>query len=142
MSSYQSPLRKGSKWYRKVATEILFGAALTNAWIIYNKQFPDRKMSILDFRLSIAKTFAEDKDAIPRPRTPKRIHSLLQSGPENKKRKKCVGCYKILRQSMSSREADKKVKQVYTYCADCDKNPGYCIPCFNKAHDNLVSTQN
>lgn len=136
MSSYQSPLRKGLKWYRKVAAELLFGAAITNAWLIYNNKFPDAKMSILDFRTQICKAFAEDNE-VPRPRTPKRIHTLTESGPDNKKRKKCKGCYQLLRQTMSSREADNKVKKVYTYCAECENNPGFCLRCFNIYHEQF-----
>lgn len=138
MAAYQSPLRKGCKWYRKVAAEILFGSALTNSWIIHNTLFPDKKLSILDFRVSICKSFAEGETEVPRPRTPKRIHTLIQSGPENKKRKKCTGCYKNLRQTMTSREADKKVKRVYTFCADCAGNPGFCLTCFNSAHEAMM----
>lgn len=37
MSAYYSSLRKGLKWYRKVAFELIFGTALVNAWIIYNE---------------------------------------------------------------------------------------------------------
>lgn len=36
MSSYYSTLKRGLKWFRKVAMEYLFGMALVNAWIIYN----------------------------------------------------------------------------------------------------------
>lgn len=135
MASYQSPLRKGLKWYRKVATEILFGSAMTNAWILFNQNSPNSKMSILDFRVHICKALSEDANDTPRPRTPKRIHTLVESGPENKKRKKCVGCYKLLRQTLSSRDADKKTKKVYTYCETCAGNPGYCLSCFNKDHE-------
>ncbi|CAH2009050.1 unnamed protein product [Acanthoscelides obtectus] len=47
-----------------------------------------------------------------RPRTPKRYHTLTVGETENKMRRKCVGCYKLLRRTMNSREADKKMMSV------------------------------
>lgn len=130
MASYQSPLRKGVKWYRKVATELILGTAVVNSWILYNIKFPNNRMTILDFRFNLAKAMATLQP--PRPRTPKRIHTLVQAG--DKKRRKCVGCYKTLRNAMSSREADNKVKKVITFCEECENKPAYCLPCFNAAH--------
>lgn len=134
MASYQSPVRKGLKWYRKVATELLFGTAIINSWILYNKTFTTNRIAILDFRQHIIQSLVVSADQPPRPRTPKRIHTLTELGPAAKKRRKCVGCYKILRATMSSREADNKVKKVYTFCAECEEKPAYCLKCFNDCH--------
>ncbi|KAG5867578.1 hypothetical protein JTB14_033258 [Gonioctena quinquepunctata] len=135
MSSYQNVLRKGMKWYRKVAMEIIFGAAMTNAWIPHNAKFTEKQLSILDFKDMVCKGLFEHscESEIPRPRTPKRIHTITEGGPGAKKRRKCKGCYQILRKSMESRAAD-KVKEVYTFCMECDGNSGYCPPFFNQAH--------
>nr|XP_034194812.1 piggyBac transposable element-derived protein 4-like [Osmia lignaria] len=35
MASYCTTLRKGVKWYRKLAIELILGSAVVNAWIIY-----------------------------------------------------------------------------------------------------------
>lgn len=35
MASYVSTLRKGIKWYRKLGLELLLGAAVVNAWLLY-----------------------------------------------------------------------------------------------------------
>lgn len=37
MSSYYTTLKRGIKWYRKVIMELIFGTAIVNAWIVYNK---------------------------------------------------------------------------------------------------------
>lgn len=82
MGSYQSPLRKGIKWYRKVATELLFGTSVVNSWLLYN-QFTDQRISILDFRDKPVKSLCSTLPA--RPRTPKHVHTLIKSGPGKKK---------------------------------------------------------
>ncbi|KAI4455614.1 piggybac transposable element-derived protein 4 [Holotrichia oblita] len=133
MSSYQSPLRKGVKWYRKVAVELLFGTAVINSWILYNSKFPNNRMPILNFRDNLIKALVSSTPS--RPRTSKRIHTLAESGPENKKRRKCSGCYKNLRKEFSSRVADNKVKKVYTFCIECEGQPAYCLKCFNESHN-------
>ena len=37
MASYATTLRKGVKWYRKLATELMLGMAVVNAWVAYKK---------------------------------------------------------------------------------------------------------
>ncbi|KAG5880915.1 hypothetical protein JTB14_036420 [Gonioctena quinquepunctata] len=136
MYSYQNVLRKGMKWYRQVALDTIFGAAVTNAWILHDAKFTKKQLSILDFKNMVCKGLFEHycESEIPRPRTPKRIHTLTEGGPDARKRRECKGCYQILRKSMGSRAADNKVKKVYTCCMECDGNPGYCLPCFNQVH--------
>ncbi|KAG5882253.1 hypothetical protein JTB14_014950 [Gonioctena quinquepunctata] len=87
MSSYQNVLRKGMKWYRKVEMEIIFGAAMTNTWILHNAKFTKKQLSILDFKDMVCKGLFEHscESEIPRPRTPKRIHTLTEGGPDAKK---------------------------------------------------------
>lgn len=137
MASYQSPLRKCLKWYKKIAVELIFNSAIVNAWVIFNHQHPTSKLTILQFREKLAKYFYQcgrEELQPERPRTPKRYHTLTVGEPENKKRRKCVGCYQLLRRTMNSREADKKVKKVYTHCEECAGKPAYCLGCFNEAH--------
>lgn len=63
-------------------------------------------------------------------------HKLVKSNTN--KRRKCNGCYKILRKYLSSREADKKVKLVYTFCEKCERQPAYCLDCFNRFHEDIT----
>ena len=37
MASYVTALRKGVKWYRKLAIELLLGMAVVNAWVAYKQ---------------------------------------------------------------------------------------------------------
>ncbi|XP_045119580.1 piggyBac transposable element-derived protein 4-like [Portunus trituberculatus] len=52
-TSYYSLLRKGKKWYRKLAFELLTGLTVVNAWVLHCQYFPRAKMSQLQFRVFI-----------------------------------------------------------------------------------------
>ena len=68
-NSYYSPLRKGSKWWRKLAFEFLLGTSISNSWVLDNKYFNTyKKMSILEFRNSIQYTLDSPNLANPNPR--------------------------------------------------------------------------
>jgi len=49
MKAYNSSLRRGVKWYRKLAIELVVGSSLVNAYIIHQSITHD-KMSITTFR--------------------------------------------------------------------------------------------
>lgn len=139
MSSYHSVLRKGVKWYRKLAFELLFGVAVVNAWVIYNSISGERKLSITNFRTMLAKALAqkenEDHHATENRQKKRLAHTFIKpEGAGRKKRKMCKGCYKTLRETMSSKEADKKVRRVISFCNECEGEPGFCLPCFNSFH--------
>lgn len=53
IKAYSSALRKGIKWYRKIAVELLLGAAMVNAFILF-KIVTGQKMSITTFREAVA----------------------------------------------------------------------------------------
>ena len=42
MASYVTTLRKGVKWYRKLATELLLGMVVVNAWVAYKEATKER----------------------------------------------------------------------------------------------------
>lgn len=139
MSSYHSVLRKGIKWYRKLGFELLFGVSVVNAWIIYNKISGHRKISITNFRSNLAEALSNNANSSRSERSvnKRRSHTFIKpEGPGRKQRKMCKGCYKSLRETMTSREADKKVRRVITYCGDCEGQPGFCLPCFNEFHSS------
>ncbi|XP_046679185.1 piggyBac transposable element-derived protein 4-like [Homalodisca vitripennis] len=51
MSSYYSPLRKTSKWYKKVALELLLGTCVVNAFVVFNSVREKKaKWDMLKFR--------------------------------------------------------------------------------------------
>uniref|UniRef100_A0A182RWV0 PiggyBac transposable element-derived protein domain-containing protein n=1 Tax=Anopheles funestus TaxID=62324 RepID=A0A182RWV0_ANOFN len=49
MGAYATTLRKGVKWYRKLAIELLLGTSVVNAWVIY-KAATKQKIQIRKFR--------------------------------------------------------------------------------------------
>uniref|UniRef100_T1I3L1 DDE_Tnp_1_7 domain-containing protein n=1 Tax=Rhodnius prolixus TaxID=13249 RepID=T1I3L1_RHOPR len=134
MSSYSTVLRKGTKWYRKLAFELLFGTSLVNAWVLYNTISINTKIGITEFRRILTHSLAENKLEDKSPSN-KRAHTFIKpEGPGRKKRKACVGCYKLLCETMSSREADKQVRRIISFCQECEGQPGYCLNCFNLNH--------
>nr|CAH7746879.1 unnamed protein product [Callosobruchus chinensis] len=140
MSSYYTALRKGLKWYRKIGFELIFGSAIVNSHIVYNEVNQTSRLNMLQFRQQLAFSLTETKteNNASTIQAPKRIHTLeTETGLGKKRRRNCVGCYQKLRATLSSREADKKVQKVTTYCADCAKKPAMCLSCFNEKHSNL-----
>ncbi|KAK9745450.1 hypothetical protein QE152_g6957 [Popillia japonica] len=81
MTSYQSPLHKAVKWYRKVAVELLFGTAVVNSWILYkfNKSTP-----ILNLPDNLAKALVSSIP--PKPKGTKE-NSYLDAGRSCKQEK-------------------------------------------------------
>lgn len=49
LKSYSTCLKRGTKWYRKLACELIFGSALVNAFIIY-KEVTQQKIKITEFK--------------------------------------------------------------------------------------------
>ena len=47
MSAYSTPLRRSTKWYRKVAIELLAGTSVVNAWVLYNNYYCEKPVSII-----------------------------------------------------------------------------------------------
>nr|CAH7725064.1 unnamed protein product [Callosobruchus chinensis] len=140
MSSYYTALRKGLKWYRKIGFELIFGSAIVNSHIVYNEVNQTSRLNMLQFRQQLAFSLTETKteNNASTIQAPKRIHTLeTETGLGKKRRRNCVGCNQKLRATLSSREADKKVQKVTTYCADCAKKPAMCLSCFNEKHSNL-----
>jgi hypothetical protein len=80
MKAYSHCLRRGNKWYRKLATELLFGSAIVNAYVVY-KEVTQNKISITDFKKLVVlkllgQFFNENRD------DPKQVgnnHQLVES---------------------------------------------------------------
>jgi hypothetical protein len=85
MSSYHSVLRKGVKWYRKLAFELLFGTTVVNSWIVYNL-ISEKKISITNFRSMLAKALA-DKETCENGKTGRKrsAHSFVRPEGAGKK---------------------------------------------------------
>lgn len=139
MSSYHTVIRKSLKWYRKVLFELLLGTTVVNAWIVYNMT-ANTKLGITEFRRQLAEDLINSQpkirnDESKRDAPKRRLHTFVKpDGPGRKKRKVCRGCYNKLRATLTSREADRKVKRVISFCKECPGAPGLCLDCFNKCH--------
>lgn len=143
LSSYSTPLRRSLKWYRKVAIELLLGAALVNAHIVYC-QVSGKKTSITDFKKAVVKELLRDRsDAVSKQGGERQPNILLPvkivskhtfcktEGSARKGRKYCRGCYdKKVRGEIQKN----KVKKVTTYCKNCPGEPRFCLECFNQKH--------
>ena len=136
MSSYFSPLRKSKFWYNKVAFELLLGTSVVNALLVYNK-LSQKKVQISDFResLVISMLKLDHNDQQLQASTSRCKHKLEMSqeklGNNRKKRKRCSGCYAKYSQTMTSKEAKVKSKQISTYCSGCDDKPYLCLECYD-----------
>lgn len=61
LGSYHSCFRKGVKWYRKVALDIICNTELVNAFSIY-KKVTNNNIYIKQFRKEIAETIVKIKE--------------------------------------------------------------------------------
>ncbi|KAG0439955.1 PiggyBac transposable element-derived protein 4 [Dictyocoela muelleri] len=51
MTSYNTALRRSTKWFRKLAIELLTGTAVVNAWVLYNQFYCQQKtISFTEFK--------------------------------------------------------------------------------------------
>nr|CAH7729291.1 unnamed protein product [Callosobruchus chinensis] len=128
MSSYFSVLRKSLKWYRKVCFELLFGTSVVNAWVVYNDA-AGSKLSMLNFKEKLARALSKTEKSQGESTTLKRkLHTFMRpEGIGRKRRKRCTGCYKKLREMFDSRTADKKARKVISFCNQCEAQPGFCL---------------
>ena len=134
MASYACVLRKGVKWYRKLAMELLLGVSVVNAYVIYKKA-TNSKIGIREFRENLAVSLLS--------LSPERRHiqpSILSphviSEVENKSaktRRRCVLCYEQIQRTEGREVARKRAKLVNTLCVSCGNKP-FCISCFGQHH--------
>lgn len=127
LKAYSHCLRRGLKWYRKLAVEIIFGSAVVNSFLVY-KEITQQIIQITEFRerLALALLHVDDTStAIP----PDISNShTLQQGPNNR----CVMCYADNKEKFGRIAAQNKTVRTKWRCSVCDKN--YCITCFFLAH--------
>lgn len=129
MSSYNTALRKGMKWYRKVALELITGTAVVNAHVIY-KDSTNKKVSITQFREEICKPLIFRRNIEEEPVIKEKVHLLLS----DEKRRNCSKCYISLKKKFNRAEARKKVRRVKTYCSGCPGKTVMCKECHTRIH--------
>lgn len=54
MKSHNSSLRRGVKWYSKLAIEFIIGAAIVNSYVLHQK-VTNNKMTITEYREEVLK---------------------------------------------------------------------------------------
>lgn len=115
--------------------ELLLGNFESNSWIACN-MVPKSKLGIQKSHLAKDSFRETMKDSLhPRPYRKNQHTFIKPEGPGRKKRRPCIRCYRTLRLTMPSREADKKVRRIISYCNDCPNKPGYCLQCFYQTHN-------
>lgn len=129
MSSYATSLRKGIKWYRKLATEMLLGVSIVNSWIVY-KAATRRKIQIRKFRFEIASFLLGISLSDQSICVSVKQHFL----EKHAKRKSCSKCYQRFVSSLGRENARKKVQKTNYFCKNCPDCPFMCIECFNTLH--------
>lgn len=132
MSSYATSIRKGIKWCRKVALEMLTGTAIVNAHIIY-KQVTSKNITISKFREEVCiSLLGFQKEKIKKVKIEHLLMKCTEQG--TKDRKNCIPCYANLLKTMPRNDARKKVKRVKTYCSGCPGKPTMCFDCHISLH--------
>lgn len=147
LSSYNSPIRKSIRWYHKVATEILLGTSVVNAFIVYNmKKLPNEKISITKFREMLVDELLgldqltniseEPSNSNNKRKRAKHVfeESVGRDHRNRKIRKRCLHCYSHKTTVLGSKSAAIATKKVNTLCSTCQMYT--CIDCFNKNHVN------
>lgn len=131
--AYNTPLRRGVKWYRKLAVEIILGTTLVNAFVTYIELTKD-KISITKFKQNILKYILKKNTpeiaTLPDPEM--ESHELEHSG----KRLRCVVCYENVREEYGRMTAQNKTPRSTWSCCVCKKS--YCINCFFHVHKSVV----
>lgn len=143
MIKYYPCFRKTTKWPKKLFFYLL-SISCSNALILYNRQFPDHKSSLLDFMLDIIRQMLMKRDDICAPSTSSFLsssdpvhslsgrisdHSLISNTPGKKgysKMRRCKVC--------SSKNI---IKRSSVRCKQC-KVVLCKTPCFEIYHTNFL----
>jgi hypothetical protein len=130
--SYTTSLRKGVKWYRKLAIELLVGTSLVNALHIYHSLGNDRismtlfKENVVEGLTGICATTAPTTQQ-PTSNNPHHLIDVGRSG-----RRRCCRCYEKISIECGRAVAMSKTPQSKYKCESCVKH--YCLECFFEAH--------
>lgn len=125
LSSYATTIRKGIKWYRKVAIEFLTNTSVINAYHLY-RSVTGKTISITQFREELALALTGDIP-VDQPSTPEhRLEDTSQKG-------RCITCYNSLSKRFGSVHAAKHAKQLKQKCSGCVEK-FMCNNCFFSKH--------
>lgn len=133
-ASYSTTVRRGIKWYRKVAIELVTNTAVVNAHIGY-QSITGRTISITNFREQIADSIFHERHTFVSGTTGEsiRTHNLV----EIQTRGRCTRCYKMNSGRNGRGYAMKCTPRVKTHCQACDLK-FLCMNCFFVIHNCSV----
>lgn len=125
---YNPCLRRGLKWYRKLAFEFLFGTTLVNAHYLY-REVTGEKISITQFKEAMVTSMLSlDHGALPIDIPQQTNHELTKIDI----RRRCVVCYEKTAAEFGPKKAQSKTTRTNYQCAACNKS--FCIECFFVRH--------
>ena len=129
MKSYSIAVRRGIKWFRKLAVELITGTAAINAYTIY-KKISGKNISITKFREELAVKLLKLQDnEVAGPCTSTIQCKLTHMGSVCR----CNMCYERLKKEGGRELATKACKQSNYKCLKCDSY--FCIDCFFHKHN-------
>ena len=132
--------RKGMKWSRKLAFDVLFGISVANAFLIY-QSVCTKKCAIRQFKEELIESLLNIRQptksqrymtSLPRIEGRHTLREVRTKVPSSRKR--CKRCYATVAKNEGPKVAAKKAKKVYTYCAQCPDKPYFCLECFGEFH--------
>ena len=140
MASYFSPLRKTIRWYHKIGFEYLLNTAVVNSLILYKEVKPKTKID--EFRKLICESLCQstvsaddDIEILPGPSQGHKLETYSIRDKRNRLvRKRCIECYRKIKNNESRNDAMKKTKKISTFCNGCEGNPPLCLECFQQMH--------
>ncbi|XP_055904891.1 uncharacterized protein LOC129940537 [Eupeodes corollae] len=132
MASYATTLRRGLKWYRKVAIEFLLGMAVVRVFLVYKKATKS-VMQIRKFREHVAEGLLDLLS--PQPVASKK-HYIEKRKDANGKtiRPACVLCYAQTKKSSDRKTAMNSIKRKQHFVQSAPTNPSYALLAFQNIH--------
>ncbi|KAB7501776.1 hypothetical protein Anas_11685 [Armadillidium nasatum] len=132
MTSYNTPLRKGLKWYRKLSFALILCMAVVNAWIVYNS-IKGKKTQIKTFRESITRALlgVELPKRNPKPKCNlKHVLKYMLKDDGKRIRRACKLCYEETKKKYGRAEARKKANKLLNfliYTSSYDQNTTFIL---------------
>lgn len=136
LKAYNSCLRRGVKWYRKLSFEFLLGTTIINAHCVYT-EVTQKKMSVTEFKQMIAiSMLGLDKQNTPNTNTPKFKQEENHILRDIKIRRRCVVCYVNVAAEIGPKAAQSRTPRSTYACATCQKT--FCLTCFFIKHKSSL----
>lgn len=134
LKSYSCSLRRGIKWFRKLAIELITGTALVNSLILY-KLVNKKKISITTFKEQVCLKLLQIDES----------HTAVLTLPSTSvtcfltnmgsARRRCTVCYEKTQAEKGREYAMKRCKQTAWKCSKC--NMYFCVECFFLKHTSI-----